>query len=68
MNVGFPKISKRVSSLLFSVNRVYGRGDADNGEGILSSLLILKHLDQSRMKYNLGLVFVADEETGRWRY
>ena len=45
-------------------NRVYGRGAADNGEGIISSLLIIKHLDQSRMKYNLGLVFVADEETG----
>ena len=45
-------------------NKVYGRGAADNGEGIISSLLILRHLDQSRMKYNLGLVFVADEETG----
>ncbi len=45
-------------------DRIYGRGTADNGEGILSSFLLLKHLNIERMKYNLGLVFVSDEETG----
>ena len=45
-------------------NKVYGRGSADNGEGIVSSLLMLKNLQKEKMKYNLGLAFVADEETG----
>jgi len=45
-------------------NKIYGRGSADNGEGIVSSLLILKNLQKEKMKYNLGLAFVADEETG----
>ncbi len=45
-------------------NRIYGRGSADNGEGVVSSLLMLKNLKKERMKYNLGLAFVADEETG----
>ncbi|MGC8515915.1 MAG: M20 family metallo-hydrolase [Thermoplasmata archaeon] len=45
-------------------NKVYGRGSADNGEGIVSSLLMLKNLQMEKMKYNLGLAFVADEETG----
>lgn len=45
-------------------NKVYGRGSADNGEGIVSSLLMLKNLEPEKMKYNLGLAFVADEETG----
>lgn len=44
--------------------KIYGRGSADNGEGIVSSLLILKNLQRDKMKYNLGLAFVADEETG----
>jgi succinyl-diaminopimelate desuccinylase len=45
-------------------NKIYGRGTADNGEGIVSSLLILKNLQKEKMRYNLGLAFVADEETG----
>ena len=45
-------------------NKIYGRGSADNGEGIVSSLLMLKNLQTEKMKYNLGLAFVADEETG----
>ncbi|EQD40077.1 succinyl-diaminopimelate desuccinylase / N-acetylornithine deacetylase, partial [mine drainage metagenome] len=45
-------------------NKIYGRGSADNGEGVVSSLLILKNLEKERMKYNIGLAFAADEETG----
>lgn len=44
--------------------KIYGRGVADNGEGILSSLLLLKRLDKNKMRFNLGLAYVADEEMG----
>lgn len=45
-------------------NKIYGRGSADNGEGIFECLLLLKHLNKEKMRFNLGLVLAADEETG----
>ncbi|MCS3900521.1 M20 family metallo-hydrolase [Methanococcus voltae] len=53
--------------------KIYGRGSEDNGKGIVSSFLILKLLlDELKqksitaddLKYNLKLIFVADEENG----
>lgn len=45
---------------------IYGRGVEDNHQGIVSSLLVLKKLVESKITpdYSLGLLFVADEETG----
>ena len=51
-------------SATLSGNKIYGRGTADNGEGIFSSLLLLKRLKRDKMRFNLGIAFVADEETG----
>ena len=45
-------------------DRIYGRGTSDNGQAIFLSLLLLKNLNVSKMKYSLGLAFVADEEFG----
>jgi succinyl-diaminopimelate desuccinylase len=45
-------------------DRIYGRGSEDNGQSIFTALLLLKNLDKSRLKINLGLAFVSDEETG----
>ncbi len=45
-------------------NKIYGRGSADNGQSIFMDLLLLKTLDKSRLKINLGIAFVSDEETG----
>lgn len=44
--------------------KIYGRGSADNGEGVMSTLLLLKHLQKDKLALNLGLAFVADEENG----
>ena len=46
--------------------RIYGRGTLDDGQGIVSSYFAAKAIVESgkRPKYNLGLVFVADEEAG----
>lgn len=46
--------------------RVYGRGSEDNGQSIVSSLFAGKAIIESglRPKFNFGLVFVSDEETG----
>lgn len=44
--------------------KMYGRGTADNGQGIFLSLLLLKYLRKNDLKLNLGLAFVADEEVG----
>ncbi len=46
--------------------RLYGRGSSDNGQGIVSSLFAAKALLESKAntRYNIGLAFVADEETG----
>ncbi len=45
-------------------DRIYGRGTSDDGQAIWLSLLILKNLDASKLKYSLGFAFVADEEVG----
>lgn len=46
--------------------RVYGRGSEDNGQSIVSSLFAGKAIIESelRPKFNFGLAFVADEESG----
>ncbi len=44
--------------------RMYGRGTGDNGQAVFLSLLLLKYLKAEKLAYNLGLAFVADEETG----
>ncbi len=44
--------------------KMYGRGTADNGQGVFLSLLLLKHMRKDDLKLNLGLAFVADEEVG----
>ncbi len=45
-------------------NKIYGRGTADNGQAVIMSLLILKELQASNLKYNIGFAFCADEEMG----
>ena len=45
-------------------DRMYGRGTSDDGQAVFLSLLLLKDLKKSDLKYNLGLAFVADEEVG----
>ena len=46
--------------------KIYGRGTLDDGQGIVASYFAAKAIVESgkRPKYNLGLVFVADEEAG----
>lgn len=46
--------------------KVYGRGCEDNGQSLVASLYACKALLDSglRPKRNIGLLFVADEETG----
>ncbi len=46
--------------------KLYGRGTEDNQQAIVSSLLAVKMLQDLNLqpKYNVGLLFVADEETG----
>jgi succinyl-diaminopimelate desuccinylase len=45
---------------------IYGRGSEDNHKGIVSSFLLLKMIFEEKIdpKYNLNLIFVADEEDG----
>ncbi len=45
-------------------DRMYGRGTEDDGQAVFTSLLILKNLKPDKLKYNIGLAFVADEEMG----
>jgi len=45
-------------------DRIYGRGTSDDGQAVFLSLLLLRKLDKSKLKYNLGLAFVSDEELG----
>ncbi len=47
-------------------DKIYGRGSCDNGQGIISSLLALRYLldNKSKMKSNIGIILVADEEAG----
>jgi succinyl-diaminopimelate desuccinylase len=46
--------------------KLYGRGTEDNQQAIVSSLLAVKMLQDLNLQpeYNVGLLFVADEETG----
>ncbi len=48
-----------------SGGRVYGRGSNDNGQEVIASIFAFKALKQSGigLKYNLGVVLAADEET-----
>lgn len=45
---------------------IYGRGVADNHQGLVSSFLLAKALKELKIRppINYGLVFVSDEETG----
>jgi succinyl-diaminopimelate desuccinylase len=47
-------------------NRLYGRGVEDNQQGMVASLLLARALHEEQLKppVDLGLLFVADEETG----
>lgn len=47
-------------------DKVYARGANDNGHGIMASMFALKALKESgsKMRYNLGIALVADEEVG----
>jgi succinyl-diaminopimelate desuccinylase len=47
-------------------DRIYGRGVEDNQHGLVASVFAAKGLIDSgvRPKYNVGLLFVADEEVG----
>jgi succinyl-diaminopimelate desuccinylase len=47
-------------------SRIYGRGVEDNQQGIVSSLVVARALrdEQIEPPCDLGLLFVADEETG----
>ncbi|RLI78611.1 diaminopimelate aminotransferase [Archaeoglobales archaeon] len=46
--------------------RIYGRGSEDNGQAIVSTLYAAKSIIKAGLKpeCSIGLVFVADEETG----
>ena len=46
--------------------RIYGRGTEDNNQGLVSAILMAKAFIATGIKplYNIGLVMVADEETG----
>ncbi len=46
--------------------RIYGRGTEDNNQGLVSSIIMAKAFIFKGIKplYNIGLVMVADEETG----
>lgn len=46
--------------------RIYGRGATDNGQGVIGSMFALRALKKSgvKLKYNLGIALVADEELG----
>ena len=47
-------------------DKIYGRGSEDNGQAIVSSLLVAKLLKELNLtpEINLGLAFVSDEEAG----
>lgn len=46
--------------------KIYGRGTSDDGQSAISSIYALLALKETKakMKYNFGLVLVADEELG----
>lgn len=47
-------------------DRIYGRGTEDNGQSLVASIFAIKALMNLGLKpkFNVGLVFVADEEAG----
>jgi len=47
-------------------DKIYGRGVEDNQQGMVASLLAVKAFKDERItpSYDVGLVFVSDEETG----
>ena len=47
-------------------NKLFGRGTEDNGQSLVASLYAVKALIDEGVKpeYNIGLAFMADEETG----
>ncbi len=47
-------------------DKLYGRGVEDNQQGLVASLCLARALHEERLvpPYDLGLLFVADEETG----
>lgn len=47
-------------------NKIFGRGTEDNGQSLVASLYAVKALVDEGVKpeYNIGLAFMADEETG----
>jgi succinyl-diaminopimelate desuccinylase len=49
-----------------TLDKVYGRGTNDDGQGVVASMFALKALKDSnaRLRYNMGVALVADEETG----
>jgi len=51
---------------LIKDGKVYGRGSVDNGHSIVASIYALKILKEKdkKIKYNVGLALVADEENG----
>lgn len=44
--------------------KIYGRGTRDDGSGVIAGMYALKSLLNAKMRYNFGLVLVADEEVG----
>jgi len=46
--------------------RIYGRGVEDNQQDLLASIYALKSFQEENIKpkFNVGLIFVSDEETG----
>lgn len=47
-------------------DKIYGRGSEDNHQGTVSSILTARAFIETKLKpeINIGLVFMADEETG----
>jgi len=47
-------------------DKIYGRGTTDNGQSLIASIYAVKAIKMSKIrpKTNIGLIFVADEETG----
>jgi acetylornithine deacetylase or succinyl-diaminopimelate desuccinylase len=48
----------------FVDGRVYGRGAEDDGQGVVLALCVAKALLDEEPKFDLGVAFVSDEETG----
>ncbi len=44
--------------------KIFGRGTQDNGEGTIAALYTLRYLMGKQIKYNVGVIFAADEEVG----